>query len=263
MELPLYQIDAFAREVFRGNPAAVVPLEEWIADDVMQAIASENNLSETAFYVPRGADYALRWFTPVAEIDLAGHPTLATAHVIMNIVGSERDEVRFLTRRSGALTVQRDGDRLAMDFPARPPSPKADGGEVGAALGAAPVELHAARDAFAVFASEDELQALKPDFGKVARLDGFGLIATAPGRPGSGVDFVSRFFAPKHGVNEDPVTGSAHCTLIPYWAKRLGRNQLFARQISTRTGDLWCVYRGERVTIAGECAFYMEGRIRV
>ncbi|HSE76817.1 MAG TPA: PhzF family phenazine biosynthesis protein [Alphaproteobacteria bacterium] len=263
MRLPMYQVDAFASRVFAGNPAAIVPLERWLPDDVMQAIATENNLSETAFFVPRGEDYDICWFTPVAEIDLAGHPTLATAHVVLNLLGTRRDRVRFHSRKSGTLTVTRDGERLAMDFPAQPPARKPDLGDVAGALGRAPSEVLAARYGFAVFKSAEAVASLSPDFTKVAALDCIGLIATAPGTPASGVDFVSRFFAPKHSINEDPVTGSAHCTLIPYWANRLGKAKMFARQISKRGGELWCEHRGERVTIAGQCALFFEATIHV
>ena len=262
MQIPLYQIDAFASRPFAGNPAAVCPLERWLDGETMQAIATENNLSETAFFVARGEDFELRWFTPVAEIDLAGHPTLATAYVILDILEPKRESVRFHTRKSGVLTVAREGDRLAMDFPSRPPMPKPSVGDVAAALGAKPIEvLASARDGFAVFAREDEVRALKPDFAAVAALGCVGLIATAPGAAGSGVDFVSRYFAPKHNINEDPVTGSAHCTLIPYWARKLGQRKLFARQVSQRVGELWCEDRGDRVGISGQCARFMEGTI--
>lgn len=263
MQLPMYQVDAFASRVFSGNPAAIVPLERWLPDDVMQAIATENNLSETAFFVPRGEDYEICWFTPVAEIDLAGHPTLAAAYVILNRLVAGRDVVRFHTRKSGALVVTREGDKLAMDFPARPPGPRSNLGDVAAALNRTPREVLAARDGFAVFANADEVVSLSPDFAKVAALDCMALIATAPGAPGSGVDFVSRFFAPKHSINEDPVTGSAHCTLIPYWAKRLGKAKMFARQVSKRGGEIWCEHRGERVTISGQCALFFEASIHV
>ena len=261
MRIPLYQIDAFTKVAFRGNPAAVCPLERWLDEATMQAIAAENNLSETAFFVPQGEDFAIRWFTPVAEIDLAGHPTLATAYVILEILEPRRSGVRFHTETAGVLTVSRAGDRLAMDFPARPPGPRPTLGDVAAALGAKPLEVLAARDGFAVFADAAAVAALKPDFAKVAELDCMGLIATAPGAPGSGVDFVSRFFAPRHNINEDPVTGSAHATLVPYWAKKLGKRELFARQISARGGELWCADRGARVEIAGQCARFMEGTI--
>ncbi|MGO8868706.1 MAG: PhzF family phenazine biosynthesis protein [Alphaproteobacteria bacterium] len=261
MRIPLYQIDAFTSRPFGGNPAAVCPLERWLEDATLQAIAAENNLSETAFFVKYYEEFEIRWFTPVAEIDLAGHPTLATAYVILEILEPQRERVRFQTRAAGVLTVTRAQGRLAMDFPARPPGPKPTLGDAAAALGAKPIELLAARDGFAVFGSEAEVKALEPDFAKVAKLDCMGLIATAPGAPGSGVDFVSRFFAPKHNINEDPVTGSAHATLIPYWARKLGKKQLFARQVSKRGGELWCEDRDERVEIAGECARFMEGTI--
>ena len=261
MRIPLYQIDAFTSRPFGGNPAAVCPLESWLEDATLQAIAAENNLSETAYFVRQGEGFELRWFTPVAEIDLAGHPTLATAYVILEILEPRRESVRFETREAGALEVVRAEGRLAMDFPARPPAPKPTLGDVAAALGATPREVLAARDGFAVFKSEAEVKALEPDFAKVAKLDCMGLIATAPGAPGSGVDFVSRFFAPRHNVNEDPVTGSAHTTLIPYWAAKLGKKKLFARQVSKRGGELWCEDRRERVTIAGQCARFMAGTI--
>jgi PhzF family phenazine biosynthesis protein len=263
MDIRLFQIDAFTGRPFGGNSAAVCPLETWLDDATMQAIATENNLSETAFYVPRGEAFELRWFTPAAEIDLAGHPTLATAYVILELLEPRRDSVRFETTKSGPLAVIRRGDRLAMDFPSRPPAPKPDIGDVAAALRARPAEVLAARDGLAVFAREADVAALAPDFDKVAALDCMGLIATAPADPGSGWDFVSRFFVPRHNINEDPVTGSAHCTLIPYWSAKLGKTKLAARQISKREGQLWCEDRGDRVEIAGQCAFYMEGVIRL
>jgi PhzF family phenazine biosynthesis protein len=263
MDIPLYQIDAFTSRTFGGNSAAVCPLDCWLDDGLMQAIATENNLSETAFFVPRGRDFELRWFTPVAEIDLAGHPTLATAYVILTILEPERESVRFETGQAGALTVTRAGERLAMDFPARPPAARAGLGDVAAALRATPAEILAARDGFAVFRTEAEVAALAPDFAKVAALDCMGLIATAPAAAGSGWDFVSRFFAPKHKIDEDPVTGSAHTTLIPYWSRKLGKTTLAARQISKRGGELWCEDRGDRVVIAGQCAPFMEGTIRI
>lgn len=259
MRIRLVQVDAFTDKTFGGNPAAVCPLDRWLPDDLLQAIAAENNLSETAYFVPKGGDYELRWFTPVAEIDLAGHPTLATAWVMINTLGIARDTFVFHTKIGDTLVVSRDGERLAMDFPARPPLPQAIG-DVAAALGARPMEVLAARDGFAVFSSADEVRALRPDMAKVAALDGMGLIATAPG---ADCDFVSRFFAPKVGVPEDPVTGSAHCSLIPYWAERLGKAELFARQVSKRGGELWCRHRGDRVTIAGTCASYLEGWIEI
>lgn len=262
MQITLYQIDAFTSRVFGGNPAAVCPLDRWLDDGRMQAIATENNLSETVFFIPKGKDFEIRWFTPVAEIDLAGHPTLATAYVILEILEPRRETVCFHTRKAGVLAVARDGDKLAMDFPSRPAAPKPGLGDVAAALHAKPIEVLASeRDGFAVFGREEEVRALKPDFAAVVALDCMGLIATAPGDAGSGADFVSRYFAPKHNINEDPVTGSAHCTLIPYWARKLGKRRLLARQISKRVGELWCEDRGERVQISGQCARFMEATI--
>ena len=263
MRIPLYQIDAFTTRTFAGNPAAVVPLERWLPDAVLQSIAEENNLAQTAFYVPRSQRdaepvYDLRWFTPAAKVDICGHATLATAHFIL--AKNAAASVAFHTR-SGVLRVARDGPRLALDFPARPPAPEgADMTAAEAALGARPAKVLKSRDVFAVFDDAGAVKDLRPDMAKVAALDGFGVIATAPG---DDCDFVSRFFAPKVGVPEDPVTGSAHCTLIPYWAERLSKNELFARQISKRGGELWCRHRGERVTIAGTCAPYLEGWIEI
>ena len=220
MQIPIYQVDAFADRVFAGNPAAVCPLEQWLPDATMQAIGMENNLSETAFFVPDGDGFGLRWFTPTVEIDLAGHPTLATAHVIFTELMPGLDRVTFRTKIGDTLGVRRDGPVLWMDFPARPPRPRDDLGDVAGALGAAPREIMAARDGFAVFERESDVRALEPDLARIAALNCFGLIATAPGEE---CDFVSRYFAPGAGVPEDPVTGSAHCTLIPYWAERLGK----------------------------------------
>lgn len=259
MRLPIYQIDAFTDRVFAGNPAAIVPLASWLPDAAMQKIAAENNLSETAFFVPKGGDYELRWFTPSVEVDLCGHATLASAHLIFTTLAPGRDRVAFQTR-SGVLNVTRTGDLLALDFPARPPERCPVPAGLADALGAPPVEVLGARDYLAVFAREADVRALAPDMGKVAALDRFAVIATAPG---DSCDFVSRFFAPAKGVPEDPVTGSAHCTLIPYWAKRLGRAKLRARQISARGGELVCEDRGDRVTIAGRAALYLEGSIYV
>ena len=260
MQIPLYQVDAFTDKRFHGNPAAICPLERWLPDGVMQSIAAENNLSETAFYVHANAHIELRWFTPSVEVDLCGHATLATALVVMEI----RKEifgarVEFKTK-SGMLAVERDGDRYALDFPSRPPLPCETHPGLAEALGAAPSEILAARDYFCVYPSEAALRALTPDMARLSHIDRFAVIVTAPG---SNCDFVSRFFAPAQGVPEDPVTGSAHTTLIPYWAKRLGKNWMFARQISQRGGELWCQLRGERVHIAGHGVLYMQGEIEV
>ena len=256
--IPIYQIDAFTDRVFGGNPAAICPLDEWLADDVMQAIARENNLSETAFLVRHGDGFDIRWFTPVAEIDLAGHPTLAAAYLILLVTETGRKSVSFYTRVGDVLTVALDGDVLVMDFPARPAEPDANGKAIGLALCADPEEVLASRDALAVFKTEDEVLSLVPDMAKVAALDYLGVIATAPGYE---CDFVSRFFAPRHGIPEDPVTGSAHCTLIPYWAQKLGKDKLHARQVSARGGELFCESLGDRVKIGGRAVLFMEGRI--
>ncbi len=258
-ELPIYQVDAFASRVFAGNPAAVCPLDDWLPDQVLQAIAVENNLSETAFLVKRGADFDLRWFTPAHEVDLCGHATLGSAYVIANYLDNGSTEVRFHSR-SGPLTVTREGDLYTLDFPALPPQRIEDSAAVAEALGAAPAELWEEMDLMAVFASEAEVAALAPDMAKVAQLETRGVIATAPGES---CDFVSRFFAPRAGIPEDPVTGSAHCILTPYWAERLGKTRMSARQISARGGELGVEARGERVLISGRVAPYMEGRIRV
>jgi len=260
MKLRLFQVDAFASRVFAGNPAAVVPLERWPGDATLQAIATENNLSETAFFVGGKGDYHIRWMTPSDEVDLCGHATLASAWVVFNELEKGRTEVSFRSQ-SGPLRVTADGDRLALDFPSRPPEPAEAALEALArALGARPTAALASRDYLAVFGSEDEVRALEPDMVAVAALDRMAVIATAPG---GDCDFVSRFFVPSMGIPEDPVTGSAHCTLVPYWAKRLGKASLFARQVSARGGELWCEDRGERVAIAGRCAKYLEGTIEV
>ncbi len=239
MELPIYQVDAFASQLFRGNPAAVVPLEQWLPDAMMQSIAAENNLAETAFFVQTGERYHLRWFTPAFEIDLCGHATLAAAWVIVRLLRPELREVVFDTR-SGELRVAVQGDRLELDFPARAPQGVTPMGPVAEGLGGAPETVLAARDYFVVYRTAAEVAALKPDMALLMQCDKFGFIATAPGED---CDFVSRFFAPAAGVPEDPVTGSAHCSLIPYWAKRLGKTEFFARQISARGGELWCALR--------------------
>jgi PhzF family phenazine biosynthesis protein len=262
MRIPLYQIDAFVTaEPFSGNPAAVCPLEAWLPDTVMQAIAAENNLSETAFFVPEDGDHRLRWFTPTTEVELCGHATLASAFVIFRLMAPERERVVFRTQRRGELVVTLDGNLLALDFPALPPEPCLLPEGLAAALGRAPAAVLAALDHLAVYESVEAVAALAPDFAALARLDRRGVIVTAPGR--GEIDFVSRFFAPAAGVNEDPVTGSAHCTLIPYWAARLGKSRLAARQISRRGGMLHCEFRGERVAIAGRARLYLEGTIEI
>jgi PhzF family phenazine biosynthesis protein len=259
MQLAIYQVDAFANRLFAGNPAAVCPLEAWLPDATMQAIAAENNLSETAFFVPRGDDYELRWFTPTLETDLCGHATQASGFVVMNRLAPQRSAVRFHTK-SGALTVTRQGEVFAIDLPVQPPAPCAMPPKFVAALGRKPVEILAATKYLVLYDNEADVAALAPDTAVLRDIDRDGVIVSAPGRD---CDFVSRYFAPHAGIPEDPVTGSAHCTLVPYWAKRLGKTKLHARQISQRGGELFCELRGDRVVIAGRAALYLEGRIHI
>ncbi|MBF5042951.1 PhzF family phenazine biosynthesis protein [Aggregicoccus sp. 17bor-14] len=261
MRLPLFQVDAFTPRVFGGNPAAVVPLDTWLPDATLQSIALENNLSETAFFVREPAGHHLRWFTPTQEVDLCGHATLASAWVLFERLEPGLTRVEFATR-SGTLTVTREeGGLLAMDFPARPPTACAPPEGLAEALGAAPLgTLKGSRDLLAVFDSEAEVRSLRPDMARLAALDVFAVVPTARGED---CDFVSRFFGPRVGVPEDPVTGSSHCTLVPYWARVLGKPQLFARQVSARGGELHCEAQGERVRIAGHAALYLEGTLRL
>jgi predicted PhzF superfamily epimerase YddE/YHI9 len=259
MRLPLFQVDAFASRVFSGNPAAVVPLEEWPESTLLQAIAAENNLAETAFFVGREGRYDIRWLTPTTEVELCGHATLASAFVIMNRLDPGRTSVEF-SSKGGPLCVTREGDLFALDFPSRPPRPVDLTGALQAALGGRPREVWAARDLMAIFDTEDEVRRLKPDLPLLSAFDSFAVLVTAPGKQ---VDFVSRFFAPRQGIPEDSVTGSAHCALVPYWAKRLGRSKLHALQVSARGGELFCEDRGERVSIAGRATLYLEGTIEV
>lgn len=259
MTIPCYHVDAFANAVFQGNPAAVCPLEAWLPDATLQNIAAENNLSETAFFVARGQDFDLRWFTPTTEVDLCGHATLAAAFVLFTERGINVNSIRFHSR-SGWLTVARKEDVLTLDFPSRPAAPCAAPEQLVRGLGRQPLEVLQARDYLAVFANAAEVCALKPDFAILKTLDCLGIIATAPG---DDCDFVSRFFAPAAGINEDPVTGSAHCTLIPYWSRRLGKPTLLARQISARGGELICRDAGERVFIGGRATIYLRGEIQI
>ncbi len=259
MTLPIYVVDAFADARFGGNPAAVCPLETWLPDQVMQNIAAENNLSETAFFVRGEEAYDLRWFTPAREVDICGHATLGSAYVISTYLDPEARRMVFRTR-SGELIVTREGERLTLDFPAAPPAPVERAAEVEAALGIAPQAVLAAVKGMAVLESEAQVLAAEPDLQKVAALPEDGLIITAPGED---CDFVSRYFAPHAGIPEDPVTGSAHCVLTPYWAQRLGKTELTARQVSRRGGSLTCSLAGDRVLISGRVVPYLEGVIHV
>ena len=259
MRLAIYQVDAFTSQTFGGNPAAVCPLEAWIDDALMQSIAMENNLAETAFFVREGDGYRIRWFTPAAEVKLCGHATLASAHVIFDRLAPATASITF-DSLSGPLRVFKDGDRIALDFPANPPKPCPPPPGLIPALGATPLEVLVADVYCCVFASERDVRAVRPDMRGIAALDQHAVLVTAPG---DDVDFVSRFFAPQVGIDEDPVTGSAHCKLVPYWAQRLGKDRLRARQVSPRGGELWCELRGDRVIMAGYAAPYLEGTIEV
>jgi len=259
--IPMYQIDAFSDRIFAGNPAAVCVLDEWLADDVMQSIAAENNLAETAFIVAINDAYDLRWFTPEQEVDLCGHATLASAFVIFEFLQTELNQVRFMTASGELLVSQGEAGRLVMDFPARKAQLIDTSTMITECLGVEPLELRQSRDLLVVFADEQQLRCLTPDFEMMKRIpEVLGVIATAPGDE---VDFVSRFFAPKVGVIEDPVTGSAHCSLIPYWSERLGKNTLQAKQISRRGGQLWCEYLGQRVSISGYASLYLSGQVHL
>ncbi|MHC5009605.1 MAG: PhzF family phenazine biosynthesis protein [Planctomycetota bacterium] len=258
---PFFQVDSFTGERFAGNPAAVVFLDAWPADDVLQAVAAENNLSETAFLVKRGDDYELRWFTPTVEVDLCGHATLAAGHVVFTHLERDRQEVVFHTR-SGALTVsQQADDRLSMDFPACASEVAHPPDMLFAAMGRRPREVHRASWTWLLtYADEATIRALEPDFVALRSVEPASVIATAPG---TDCDFVSRFFGPGVGVDEDPVTGSAHCVLAPYWAKRLEKSTFLARQVSARGGEMTCDVRGDRVVLGGRVTPYLEGHIEI
>ena len=262
MKTPIYQVDAFTDRLFGGNPAAICPLETWLPDELMQKIAAENNLAETAFFVPDGDGFMLRWFTPELEIDLCGHATLASAHLLFTELGFAGDMITFKTKVAGELIVTKNNGVYTMDFPSRPPQNcevpdillEALGGDVSPSI------IQKARDYFVVYEHEAAIINLKPDFRLMEKIDVIGIIVTAPGEES---DFVSRFFAPSCSVPEDPVTGSAHCTLIPYWAKRLGKNSMHAYQLSARKGELWCENNGDRVKISGQAVTFLRGEIYI
>lgn len=260
MNLTIYQVDAFTKEVFRGNPAAICPLVNWIDADLMQKIALENNLAETAFFVKKDGFYEIRWFTPGSEIDLCGHATLALAFVLFDILKTETETIKFVSHKSGELFVEKNGDVLTLDFPSRPVAETEIPDGLVEAIGKAPQEVFKARDYFLVYETEQEIAEIAPNFSKLLEIDAHGFIVTARG---DSADFVSRFFAPEVGVFEDPVTGSSHCNLIPFWAERLGKNELFARQISERGGELFCKLEGDRVKIGGNAVLYLKGEIYV
>lgn len=260
MKLSLYQIDAFTNKLFGGNPAAVVPLEKWIDDELMQQLAMENNLAETVFFVPNGDEYDIRWFTPVLEINLCGHATLASAFVLYTILGYDKPKLVF-NSKSGKLTIQKNGNTFKMDFPSWKPE-KINEYPAGlqTALGVKEiVAVYKYRDLLVELSTEEEVKNVQPDFAALKRI-GEKVIITAPGRE---VDFVSRFFAPIAGIDEDPVTGSAHSQLIPFWSEKLDKRILQAKQLSSRGGDIYCEQNGERVVMGGECRFYMKGEFEI
>lgn len=260
MQIPYYHVDAFTTDLFAGNPAGVCLLENWLDDAQLQSIAAENNLSETAFVVPADdTGYDLRWFTPATEVDLCGHATLAAAFVL-DLTGEARSWPIIFTSKSGELIVTKDGQQYFLDFPSRPAEPCSAPDALIQGLGDSPDIIMKSRDYLAVFAEEEDIIRLEPDYAALAELDCLGIIATAPGKE---VDFVSRFFAPGAGVPEDPVTGSSHCTLIPYWAEQLGKQQMVARQLSQRSGELFCHNNGQRVLIGGNGVLYLAGHITI
>lgn len=259
MKLPIYQIDAFAEKAFEGNPAAICPLEKWLPDQVMQSIAGENNLSETAFFVPTSTGYHIRWFTPVTEVDLCGHATLAAAYVLFRYLEYKNKSIIFESK-SGILNVFQNNDFLVMDFPSQTPLICETPQEIIKAFGIEPVECLKSEDYIVVFDNEIEVSESNPDFEQLIKLDLRGVIITSKA---SNYDFVSRFFAPKYGINEDPVTGSAYTQLTPYWSKKLGLLKLRAKQLSNRGGELICEIAGDRVNISGKAVKYLQGEIEI
>lgn len=262
--MKIFQVDAFTSRLFAGNPAAVVPLEVWAPDEKLQAIAAENNLSETAFFVRRRngeSDFHLRWFTPETEVELCGHATLASAHVLFEHLGYEDELITFSTEHSGNLVASRQNGTIALDFPSRPHEPAEVTSALVRALGRQPAEVYkSGANLMCVFENKRDVHEIDPQAHEIAALDAFGVITTAPG---ASHDFVSRYFAPRAGVVEDPVTGSAHCSLAPYWAGRLGKKKLTAHQVSRRGGEMVCEVDGDRVMLIGRAVTYLEGTIRI
>jgi phenazine biosynthesis protein PhzF family len=258
-KIKIYQVDAFADKLFTGNPAAVCILEDWISEELMQAISAENNLAETAFVVPKGDKYDIRWFTPTTEVDLCGHATLAAGYVLLTQLQPEKSEIPFYSFRSGHLKVVRFEDQYFLDFPTDTLTVVNEKDQISSSINCRTIELYKGKtDYVAVIASEDELKTLNPDLTKISILKARGLIVTAPGKS---VDFVSRFFAPQSGIDEDPVTGSAHTSLIPLWADKLGKCEMVANQLSKRGGQLFCINKGSRCWIGGKLRLYLIGNI--
>ncbi len=260
-KIPMYQVDAFAKQVFGGNPAAVCVLDAWLEDAIMQNIAAENNLAETAFVVSQGEGYAIRWFTPVVEVDLCGHATLAAAHVLFHYYNAGPQIIHLHSPRSGALSVEKTGEQLTLDFPTDECTAIDCPPILVKALGQKPTECYKGKtDYLLIYNNQKEIEALQPNFALILEGGGRGLIVSAPG---DSVDFVSRFFAPQVGVDEDPVTGSAHTTLTPVWHQKLGKKVMTAKQLSKRQGELTCEYKGDRVKISGYAVTYLKGEIEL
>ena len=260
MKIPIYQVDAFTSEIFKGNPAAVCPLREWLPDQIMQNIAMENNLSETAFFIEDNGIFHIRWFTPKAELDLAGHPTLATAHIILKELDKNIKIINFKTKIGDVLKVILNNNLYVMDFPSRDPKNINDIDILNDALGKKPRKLLAHRDLIVVFDSQDEIQSISPNMDKLKQLSYPSVVITAIGNK---VDFVSRNFAPKLGIPEDPVTGSSHCELIPYWSKILNKKEMIAYQLSERGGEIYCGHNDDRVSLGGEAITFLRGEIEI
>ena len=261
MKLTIYQVDAFAEKVFKGNPAAVIPLDDWIEDELMQQIAMENNLSETAFFVKTDAGYHLRWFTPEYEIDLCGHATLASAYIIKNFIEPHISEIAFSTQKAGILKASANEGLYTLDFPSRMPEPCEVPEKLFESLHISTVvEVLRSRDYFVVLPNEEAVRNAEPDFTLMKELDAIGVIVTAKGHE---ADVVSRCFYPGAGIPEDPVTGSAHCNIVPYWSEKLSKTKLFCRQLSQRGGNLQCELAGDRVLMSGKCVLYMQGEINM
>ncbi|MCU0370008.1 MAG: PhzF family phenazine biosynthesis protein [Bacteroidales bacterium] len=258
MQVPLYQVDAFTDRLFGGNPAGVCPLEQWLPDETMQKIAMENNVSETAFFVKKGDGFHIRWFTPKVEVNLCGHATLASAHVIFQYMDFKGDMIS-MESRSGVLKVRKEGDLLILDFPGNKPQRTPLPDDFVQSLNITPVQCFRGKeDYLLLYKSQREIESLVPDFRRMEKTDARAVIVTAPG---DRVDFVSRFFAPRVGIDEDPVTGSAHTVLIPFWAEKLGKTEMNALQLSRRGGVIFCRLNGDRVDIGGRAVTFMKGEM--
>lgn len=261
MKLTIYQVDAFTEKVFGGNPAAIIPLQNWLEEELMQKIAMENNLSETAFFVKEDEGYRVRWFTPEYEIDLCGHATLASAYVIKNFIDPPIQEILFTTQKAGDLKVYSKEGALTLDFPSRMPvATEAPKGLLESLGNPNAVEILRSRDYFVVLPNEEAVLSIEPDFALMKELDAIGVIVTAKGKT---ADVVSRCFYPGAGIPEDPVTGSAHCNIVPYWCEKLHTKKIFAKQLSKRGGDLWCELKGDRVLMSGKCTLFMTGEVAI